>query len=192
VVAVSRLIIYVDVNDWPGQPAGQVSCSAGLKAELADGRDVVLLDGRGWSVGVRVVGGGAASDQWSWMTQEDVEETARTVLGPDEPAAGESYEDAARAHWSALAEALHQAGVAASADALQSLPHVVVLSDRLLGRIDGPRATRAARAHGRESDGAPAARCRCQANAPLDQIGWSAVNDLLDDQRDGDERHGDA
>ena len=138
VAAIARLIICTDLNDWPGQPAGQVSCSAVLKAELVDGRQIVLLDDRGWSAGVRFVGGGGPSDQWSYVTQEDVVETARTVVGPDEPADGESYEDAARMHWSFLAGALEEHGVAASADELQSLPHVVVLSDRLLARIAGP------------------------------------------------------
>src|SRR3712207_4945974 len=138
VAAIARLITYTDVNDWPGQPAGQVSCSAVLKAELVDGRQIVLLDDRGWSEGVRFAGGGGPSDQWSYVTQEDVEETARTVVGPDEPADGESYEEAARMYWSFLARALEENGVAASADDLRSLPHVVVLSDRLRGRIGGP------------------------------------------------------
>jgi hypothetical protein len=138
VAAVVRLVTSTDVHDWPGQPAGQVSFSAVLKAELVDGRQIVLLDGRGWSEGARSAGGGGPSDQWSDVTREDVEETARTVVGPDEPADGESPEDAARTHWSSLAGALGEQGVAASADDLRSLPHVVVLSDRLLARIAGP------------------------------------------------------
>ena len=138
VAAIARLITYADVNDWPGQPAGQVSCSAVLKAELVDGRQIVLLDDRGWSSGVRVVGEGTPSDQWSYVTREDVEETARTVVGPDEPVDGESYDEAARMHWSSLARALEGNGVAASADDLQSLPQAVVLSDRLRERISGP------------------------------------------------------
>ena len=136
--AIARLITYTDLNDWPGQPAGQVSCSAVLKAELVDGGEVVLLHDRGWSAGVRFVGGGGPSDQWGYVTQEDVEETARIVVGPDEPADGESYEEAARMHWSFLAAVLEDNGVAASADDLRSLAHVVVLSERLLARIAGP------------------------------------------------------
>ena len=138
VTAIARLITYTDLNDWPGQPAGQVSCSAVLKAELADGRQIVLLDDRGWSAGVRVVAGSGPLDQWSYVTQEDVVETARIVVGPDEPADGESYEEAARMHWSFLAGALEENGVAASADDLRSLPHGVVRSDRLLARIARP------------------------------------------------------
>lgn len=138
VTAVARLITFTDVHDWPDQPAGQVSFSAVLKAELVDGRQIVLLDDRGWSAGVRFAGGGGPSDQWRYATREDVEETARTVVGPDEPPDGESYEEAGRMHWSYLAAALQESGVAASADDLRSLPHVVVLSDRLLERIAGP------------------------------------------------------
>ncbi len=135
---IARLITYTDLNDWPGQPAGQVSCSAVLKAELVDGRQIVLLDDRGWSASVRVAGGTSLPDQWSYVTPEDVVETARTVVGPDEPADGQSHEEAARMHWSFLAGVLEAEGVAASADDLQALPHVVVLSDRLLERIVGP------------------------------------------------------
>ena len=137
--AITRLITYTDLNDWPGQPAGQVSFSAVLKAELADGRQMVLLDDRGWSESVFFAGGGRPSDQWSHVTREDIEENARTVVGPDEPVNGESHEEAARMHWSFLAAALQASGVVASADDLESLPHVVVLSDRLLQRLPDRR-----------------------------------------------------
>jgi hypothetical protein len=135
---IARLITFADAQDWPGQPAGQVSCSAILEAELADGRRIVLLDDRGWSEGLRVAGGTAPPDQWSGLSREDLEETARTVVGPDEPVGGESQEDAARTHWSALAGVLRRHGVPASGDDLRSVPHVVVLSGRLLERIAGP------------------------------------------------------
>ena len=52
------------------------SISARLVAELADGTHVVLLDDRGWTSGH----GGAAGH-----TPEEVEMTARMVVGPDEP-----------------------------------------------------------------------------------------------------------
>lgn len=135
VAAIARLMTYTDFNDWPGQPAGQVSFSAVLKAELLDGRQIVLLDDRGWNSSPLLVGGGRPSNPWSYETQENVEETARTVVGPDEPADGESHDEAARMHWSFLAAALEANGVATSGDELQSLPHDVVLSDRLLRRI---------------------------------------------------------
>jgi hypothetical protein len=139
--AIARLITYTDLNDWPGQPATQVSCSAVLKAELVDGREIVLLDDRGWSESALYAEGrGAldqASDQWRGMTEEHVVETARTVVGPDEPADSESYEEAERMHWSYLAGVLERHGVAASPDDLRSLPHFIVLSDRLRRRITG-------------------------------------------------------
>ena len=138
VAAIARLITYTDLNDWPGQPPCQVSFSAVLKAELVDGRQIVLLDDGGWSAGVLFVAGDAPSDQWSYVTHEDIVEAARTVVGPDEPADGESYSEAARMHWSYLAGALEGHGVAASADDLRSLPHVGVLSDRLQARIARP------------------------------------------------------
>lgn len=53
--AIARLITYTDLTDWPdlidgpGQPAGQASYSAILKAELVNGHQHVLLDDRGWS-----------------------------------------------------------------------------------------------------------------------------------------------
>ena len=133
--AIARLVTYADLHDWPGEPASQVSCSAVLKAELVDGRQIVLLDDRGWSMSVFTAGEGAPADQWSYVTRDDVEETARMVVGSDEPADGESHEEAERIHWSFLAAVLEAKGVAASADDLRSLPHVVVLSDRLRGRM---------------------------------------------------------
>ena len=138
VAALARLITHVDVNDWPDQPGGQVSLSAVLKAELVDGREIVLLDDRGWSETVLFSGGGGPSDPWIYVTEAHVEETARTVVGPDEPPNGGSDEEAAGMHWSLLAGVLERQGVAASADHLQSLPHAVLLSDRLLERMGGP------------------------------------------------------
>src|SRR3954451_16063156 len=104
---------------------------------VMDGRVIVLLDDRGWSHSVLDAGSSGAADQWRWMTQDDVVETARTVVGPDEPADGESYDEAARMYWSYLAGVLEEHGVAASPDDLQSLPHIVVLSDRLRRRVTG-------------------------------------------------------
>ncbi len=135
--AVARLITCTDLHDWPGQPPGQLSFSAVLKAELADGREVVLLEDRGWSESVRVAGGDAAPDRWSGVSREGIEDTARTVVGPDEPVDGQRQEDAARQHWSFLAARLEEHGVAASAEDLRSLAHVVALSDRLEARLAG-------------------------------------------------------
>lgn len=138
--AVARLITLTDVDDWPGRPAGQVSFTAILEAELVDGRRLVILDDRGWSEGLRVAGGIVPEDQWRAVSRQDIEETARTVVGPDEPVGGASQEDAARMYWAFLAARLQALGVAAAADELRALPHVVVLGDRLRERLAGPPA----------------------------------------------------
>lgn len=135
---VSRLITAVDIEDDADQPADQLSFSAVLKAELADGREVVLLDDRGWGQTALIeVGGTAPSDPWASVTRRQVETTARSVVGPDEPVDGEDSDEAERAHWSSLARALGRTGVATTADELRRLPDDVVLSDRLLDRLRG-------------------------------------------------------
>ncbi len=134
---VARLITCVDVDDWPDQPDRQVSVSAVLKAELSDGREVVLLDDRGWSQTTFFAGEPAAPQQWISVTREDIEETARMVVGPDEPPDGGTDEDAAQMHWSLLAGTLAERGIVVSADDLRSLAHPVALTDRLLARIAG-------------------------------------------------------
>ena len=42
---------------------------------------------------------------------EDIEQTARMVVGPDEPSDGFSQEDAEHAHWAYLSDVLRQHGV---------------------------------------------------------------------------------
>jgi len=66
---------------------------------------------------------------------EDIEETARVVVGPDEPPEGYSQEEAEADHWAHLADVLRQQGVVVDALELKQLPHDVVLSERLLARI---------------------------------------------------------
>jgi hypothetical protein len=71
--AVRRLLTFADLDDRDRRGH---SISARLVAELADRTHVVLLDDRGWTSGH----GGAAGH-----TPEEVEMTARMVVGPDEP-----------------------------------------------------------------------------------------------------------
>lgn len=68
---------------------------------------------------------------------EDIEETARVVVGPDEPPDGYSQEEMDASHWAYLAGVLRQQGVVVGAEELKRLPHDVVLSERLLARIGG-------------------------------------------------------
>jgi hypothetical protein len=69
---VRRLVTVIDLDDRDSRGR---SVRARHEAKLADGRRVVLLDDRGWSSSAPV------DDR----TTKEVEGTARTVVGPDEP-----------------------------------------------------------------------------------------------------------
>lgn len=121
--AVTRLVTFVDVDDQ--QPAGGISVSARHEAELADESRALLLDDRGWG----------SSGSWATTTVAEMHETARMVVGPDEPPDGRSYQDEEAAHWAHLQQILQQQGVVVSAAELKRLPHDVILSQRVLARI---------------------------------------------------------
>lgn len=111
-----------------------MSVSARLEAVLADGRRIVLLDGRGWTSSLR--GAGAEDmDVWATSSEAEIAETARAVVGPDEAYGGRSQSEMDAGHWTTLAETLRVQGADASADDLRRLPHDVVLSDRLRARL---------------------------------------------------------
>jgi hypothetical protein len=94
---VARLVTRVDVDD-NGADARCMSVSACHEAVLVDGRRVVLLDDRGWTdslhrvsveeVAVRHSLREDIPDIWAVTSVEDIEETARCVVGPDEPFEG--------------------------------------------------------------------------------------------------------
>lgn len=121
---VTRLLTIADLDDGGG---GRVSVSARHEAELADGRRVVLLDDRGW----------ASTQRWAAASADEIRETTRTVVGPDEPGDDQSEEDAVAGHWAYLAGILRRQGVVADAAELRGLPHDVLLSPRLLDRLGG-------------------------------------------------------
>ncbi|WP_199429885.1 hypothetical protein [Qaidamihabitans albus] len=126
--AVVRLVTFADLDDAAG--ARQVSVSLRQEAELVDGRRLLLLDDRGWAVS-----GGGASGPWPTMSAEEIEETSRVVVGPDEPFGGHSRADMEADHWAALAADLRGQGVVVDWRELERLPHDVVLSERLLARV---------------------------------------------------------
>jgi hypothetical protein len=142
--AVTHLVTLVDVN-FRNSDARQMSVSARHEAVLADGRRVVLLDDRGWTSSAlkayrvgEVPDGDFWRDQpdpWAGTTMEDIEETARVVVGPDEPPGGYSQEEAETAHWAYLADVLREHGLVVDPLELKQLPHDVVLSEDLLARI---------------------------------------------------------
>ena len=128
--AVTRLVTRADL-DGTSSNARQLSVSARLTAELGDGRSLTLLDDRGWSCSLHGAGVDEAADIRAWVSVEEVEETARVVVGPDEPIDGQTDAEAAAAHWSYLADILARHGAHADAEELARLPHDVVLSERL-------------------------------------------------------------
>jgi hypothetical protein len=146
--AVTHLVTLVDVNEG-NSDARQMSVSARHEAVLADGRRVLLLDDRGWTssalrayrVAERPEGDSWRDqpDPWAVTTVEEIEETARVVVGADEPPEGHSQEEAEEAHWAYLADVLRRQGLVVDPPELKRLPHEVVLSERLLARIGDGR-----------------------------------------------------
>lgn len=118
-----RLVTSLDVDD---RAAGNgVAVSAKHELELAGGRRVLLLDDRGWG----------SSGGWASTSVETVCETARTVVGPDEPADGQPRAEVEAEHWAHLASAALRRGVSVSASELAQLPHDVDIGARLLVRL---------------------------------------------------------
>ncbi|NUW39342.1 hypothetical protein [Nonomuraea rhodomycinica] len=122
--AAKRLVTFVDVD---GQAADTVSVSARHEVELADGTRVLLLHDRGWG----------SSQGWAATSVADVQDTTRTVVGPDEPFGGRSQEDMEADHWALLQRIAQRQGVVVDAATLRRLPHDVVLSPQVLARIEG-------------------------------------------------------
>lgn len=127
--AVRRLLTFADLDDRDRRGH---SISARLVAELADGTHVVLLDDRGWTSGH----GGAARH-----TPEEVEMTARMVVGPDEPRRAQTRAQVESDHWATLERNLKDAGVATDGTDLRALPHDVEISHRLRQLLNPPRPT---------------------------------------------------
>lgn len=69
------------------------------------------------------------------MTVQEVQDTVRVVVGPDEPFKGYSHEDMEADHWNELQRIAVRQGVSVSAAELQRLPHDVELSPRLRDRL---------------------------------------------------------
>jgi hypothetical protein len=112
-----------------------MSVSARHEAVLDDGRRLLLLDDRGWTEALRGAGANEIDELWGLTSERDIVETARVVVGPDEPFDGRSQDDMETDHWKALAETLRVQGVVVDASELRHLPHDVVLSDRLRARL---------------------------------------------------------
>ena len=127
VVHVTRLVTFVEVDDTVADPR-QMSVSARHEAVLMNGGRVLLLADRGWSAS-------GPPNIWAVTSVEEIADTARMVVGPDEPFGGRSQKDMEADHWASLAAVLRRQGIDADAVELGRLPHDVVLSEQLLARI---------------------------------------------------------
>ena len=96
---------------------------------------MLLLDDRGWSETLGGAGANEVADIWALTSEQDIAETTRVVVGPDEPYHGRSQDDMDTDHWNALAKDLRALGVVVDASELKQLPHDVVLSEPLLARL---------------------------------------------------------
>ena len=121
-----RLVTWVEPDDV--STSGAAGFALRHEAELADGRRVLLLDGRGWTTS-------GPPDVWSRTSVDDIVATARAVIGPDEPRAGWSSDEEAAAHYGVLAAELERHGVRVDAGALPGLHHDVELSPQLIARL---------------------------------------------------------
>jgi hypothetical protein len=148
VTSPTRLVTFVDINEGDDDSeASGLSFSARHDAVLTDGRRVVLLNDRGWSQSaVTFLSGGEPSIRenqstpWEFVTRERIEESARSVVGPDEPYGDYTRGEMAAGHWATLAATLEKEGIEVEATEVSALQHDVELSDRLIARLaDRPR-----------------------------------------------------
>ena len=116
--SVSRFLTFADVDD---RDPRALSISARLVAEVADRRHIVLLDDRGWSSSNGVAG----------QTAEEVEQTARMVVGPDEPRGDWTRAQMESNHWATLEQKLRGAEVDIAGTDMRTLVNDVEISDRL-------------------------------------------------------------
>jgi hypothetical protein len=140
--AVVRLETICDMREGGSDP-GTMSVSARHEAVLDDGRRVLLLDGRGWTASVRTADYGAGGtartqaedDIWASTTVEEIERTARVVVGADEAYGDRTQAEMDAGHRRHLVEILARAGIVVDARELARLPHEVVLGARLRDRL---------------------------------------------------------
>lgn len=112
-------------------PSGLADNGLHVKArhelELDDGRRILLLNDRGWSL---------SGPSPLVVTADEADLTTRAVVGPDGAYGDRTDEDMARDHWESLARDAADQGVEITADRLRQLPHDVILSPRLRKVVD--------------------------------------------------------
>ena len=109
-VAVVSLGAWGDLKESSG---GGTSCKVREFALLSDGREVTLLDDRGWT----------SSAPLGEISLTHVVRNVYTVVLPDDAEeTGEEHE------WQSFEQRLREAGVAVTRDELRALPYRVILS----------------------------------------------------------------
>ncbi len=129
--AAKRLVTSIDINEAAGAEFNsdhRTSISALHELELADGQRLTLLDDRGWS-------SSGPGDIWAYESMQGMVETARVVVGPDEPPEGRTPEEEAALHWAYLADIAQSHGVHIEAGGLAALPHDVDVSPAIRARL---------------------------------------------------------
>lgn len=119
-VSVARLVTHASLE---ALSTSTYSVRLLLVARLDDGREVALLDDRGFSA--------RSNEPRITLRRADIEKDARICVGPDEPFGDETREFVERAHWDALAQRLRGVGVAVCGEDLRELEHEVVFDERL-------------------------------------------------------------
>jgi hypothetical protein len=101
------------------------SAWAHLYVVLSTGERYLVFSDRGWS--------GSAEIAREGLLQ--IEDTARTVVGPDGAGPGETDEQMETMYWDRMERRLRDAGISAKAGELKALPHEVEIGERLRHRL---------------------------------------------------------
>ncbi len=121
-----RLVTFVDLDGQADDDT--ISVSTRHEVELANGSRALLLGDRGWAQS-------GPPNIWEYTSVQDIVNTSRMVVGPDEPPTGLSYEQMETDHWDRLAEVLRRSELVVDALELKRLPHDVLLTEQLLARL---------------------------------------------------------
>jgi hypothetical protein len=116
---VARVLRLVACGDLTGDPGG-TSCSVREFATLSDGREITLLDDRGWTT---------TAPPDVILLAHVVRNIYNAVLPDDAEETGEEHE------WQRFEQRLREAGIEVTVDELRALPYSVIL--RLRGESPG-------------------------------------------------------
>ena len=100
-------------------------------ALLSDGREIALLDDRGWTTSAPL-GGTVSGEEARMPVRQVVRNIYNVVLPDDAEETGQEHE------WQRFAQRLGEAGIAVTSDELRALPYRVILSARLRSQLGQP------------------------------------------------------